>query len=433
MVGDGVCVNCGAYRSSLLPKNAPDEHDVGRISCGGCGLALYCSLSCANQYQSQHTQYECHLFKRLKEMRCALEASAEQNEVEGSQCEAPSNLIIDFFTMASHCITTLAGIKSRRPGYRVVLNELQGHAAEVSQNLSHMVRMVGELLRDEELPLEVARLIGIIRCNTIEVNNELSLGVGQALHATTITSYFNHSCSPNCAIQGEFIVTTRVIAAGEELTISYMPQLYWPVALRREELANTYYFHCSCERCRDNENDPFEAALVAVLRSGCEETGGGGGAQDGNNAKAARVCGLENHLEAQRKHITDVQTLCNRIRSMDPSDITTTDRNELQRLLQKCCEELYPFHYLCHELRNALSFTYAALGDTKDCLKSCLDELLLWECIVPGAHPVKRLKLLNSMQCCEDLRGKGDELGNNNIGSMALIPLLEKLSRLYCC
>ncbi|KAH7882983.1 SET domain-containing protein [Phlebopus sp. FC_14] len=67
-------------------------------------------------------------------------------------------------------------------------------------------------------------------------------------------SYFNHSCAPNVrktrvgrALHFE---TTRAIAAGEELCISYI-DTDSPVQRRRRELEESWFFTCRCRRCEE--------------------------------------------------------------------------------------------------------------------------------------------------------------------------------------
>mgnify|MGYP001043163323 CR=1 FL=1 len=69
-------------------------------------------------------------------------------------------------------------------------------------------------------------------------------------------SFFNHSCAPNLSwttdadAGGHAItfVTSTAVAAGDELTIAYVP-VDMPTAARRERLAAQYGFDCTCARC----------------------------------------------------------------------------------------------------------------------------------------------------------------------------------------
>lgn len=74
-------------------------------------------------------------------------------------------------------------------------------------------------------------------------------------------AYVNHSCDPNCLslrLGGNMaIFAARDVAAGEELTHSYLPshQLLLPSAARRPLLT----FDCACPRCARNVNVPASA------------------------------------------------------------------------------------------------------------------------------------------------------------------------------
>ncbi|RNF19094.1 uncharacterized protein Tco025E_04284 [Trypanosoma conorhini] len=384
--GKGLCAHCGVV---LLPDDG-EEPAARPQTCSRCQLVSYCSDDCANGHGRQHEAYECHLFVRLQEMLLAMRSR---------EAEVPD----DLFAVATHCITTVGGIKARKEGHAAVL-QLEGHAVEVSQGLTPLVRLVQDLFSGED-PTFVTRIVGAVRCNALEVCDASGLPVGQALHAASITSYFNHACAPNCAMEAGAIATTRHIRPGEELTIAYLPQLYWPSWLRREELAERYFFDCRCVRCTEGDRDPFEAALAATLRPGSREK--------------------------EREYISSVQFLCSRVRAKHVGEVDAADRDALLRLLRDCCQHLFPFHYLCHELRNALSFVYAVLGDTHACLRSCLMELVLWEAIVPGAHPVKRLKLQNALRCCTDDDGGGGKDDGSDGSMLPLRPLLTKFATLY--
>jgi hypothetical protein len=68
-----------------------------------------------------------------------------------------------------------------------------------------------------------------------------------------LASGLNHSCAPNCEVafaedNAVFVVATRDVALGEELTISYV-DASGADRERREELRETYGFECACARC----------------------------------------------------------------------------------------------------------------------------------------------------------------------------------------
>ncbi|KAF6264333.1 hypothetical protein COO60DRAFT_1698379 [Scenedesmus sp. NREL 46B-D3] len=77
----------------------------------------------------------------------------------------------------------------------------------------------------------------------------------QGLGLFAATALLNHSCDPNCSIRFEgrqlLLVCVRGAAAGQELTISYGPQLgQQPTQLRQQQLLQQYGFVCRCRSCR---------------------------------------------------------------------------------------------------------------------------------------------------------------------------------------
>lgn len=74
--------------------------------------------------------------------------------------------------------------------------------------------------------------------------------------AYLFASLFNHSCEPNLDVcfpdnDGRLVLTAaRDIAAGEQLTISYIDETA-AVAARQDLLRFAYGFTCSCQACRD--------------------------------------------------------------------------------------------------------------------------------------------------------------------------------------
>ncbi|KAG5484530.1 hypothetical protein LSCM1_07906 [Leishmania martiniquensis] len=406
--GQGCCVECSKAfgfddaeaAAEALSEDDSDGKDVNSegkkasekerksLTCTTCHMVAYCCPACADAHREQHEKFECAWMRRLSEM---------MGGIETRQLDVPEQ----FFELAYHCITTLAGIKAKREGHERVLS-LTSHANEVIQSLYPIGPLICDLFKGEEEAATLYTIIGVLRCNALEVADRSGLGVAQALYCgSEITSFFNHSCTPNCAIDtvGHAIITTRTVHIGEELTIAYIPQLYWPTHLRRERLSECFYFVCRCPRCQKGDKEPFERALSMERPHAPKDA--------------------TKHLHPK------VQIACATIRSRMAADVSQKDADELSKLLSDLLEQLFPFHYLCHEVRNCLSFVHAVLGQTRQCLCSCLDELLLWECLLPGGLPVKKMKIQNALECVQDL---GAEVSSC---SSALLPHLSRLALVY--
>jgi len=87
-------------------------------------------------------------------------------------------------------------------------------------------------------------------------------------------SMVNHACFPNCIVDGDegTLRATRDVAAGEELTVSYLNdgQLLWPRERRRTELQQRWDFNCNCRRCAEAADDVrcFNGCTITMGCSG---------------------------------------------------------------------------------------------------------------------------------------------------------------------
>jgi len=75
-----------------------------------------------------------------------------------------------------------------------------------------------------------------------------------------VISHLNHSCSPNIILvldkRTVSLRSLRDIAAGEELTISYIDNTN-PSWYRQQELRKRYFFNCHCEACTTRLNEVY--------------------------------------------------------------------------------------------------------------------------------------------------------------------------------
>lgn len=93
-----------------------------------------------------------------------------------------------------------------------------------------------------------------------------SAQVGCALSA--LLGWHNHACAPNASASvdadGRVCVRTgRHVAAGEEVTISYVDQSL-PLAQRRSIIKEHYGFECDCPRCADEARAELRAKMRAA-------------------------------------------------------------------------------------------------------------------------------------------------------------------------
>ncbi|KAL6566065.1 hypothetical protein OROGR_001680 [Orobanche gracilis] len=85
-------------------------------------------------------------------------------------------------------------------------------------------------------------------------SNVEQVRVGKAIYRAE--SLFNHSCQPNIHAyflsRTLYLRTTKVVASGHELELSYGPQVgLWDCKDRRDFLKDEYAFHCQCTGCSE--------------------------------------------------------------------------------------------------------------------------------------------------------------------------------------
>lgn len=81
---------------------------------------------------------------------------------------------------------------------------------------------------------------------------------------------FNHSCDPSATPETEDgsvgMRLLRPVAAGEEITFSYVPLKQdpsaWPVERRQEFLSKSFGFQCSCHRCVEERVPPMPRSMT---------------------------------------------------------------------------------------------------------------------------------------------------------------------------
>ena len=112
--------------------------------------------------------------------------------------------------------------------------------------------------------IELNSFDGLVR----DVAPSDSMGVGIYLGGVTL---LNHSCEPNCTLRHRVptlsVMTTRRVAKGEPLTISYIDlSAHSTGAARRLRLRSQYGFSCACTACSREMKQGHASRMISVLR-----------------------------------------------------------------------------------------------------------------------------------------------------------------------
>jgi SET domain-containing protein len=145
----------------------------------------------------------------------------------------------------------LVTVIGKQPYSQAQVEALLHDVSSLTQEKKETFFKLCNVFPEESLGVEVA----IVRTNGFDIRD----GVGSAVYATL--ARINHSCAPNARQEHmlstgeERIVASRDIAAGEEVNISYI-NICQPISRRREQLLESYKFHCVCTSCSAHDSNP---------------------------------------------------------------------------------------------------------------------------------------------------------------------------------
>lgn len=268
-VGDLSCANCLADLAQ--PTGGASDGDGDGARCADCTLR-YCGVQCRSA--DAHSKVVCLVLKRLSasadwdtplvrhlvrlvsalEIAAAARGTAPCASSIALQHEPEDLLAITtrlraepgHLEIGPHDVARLDACRARMPTARY--NQVTA--------TTKFVQRLWRRATGAEPMVDVAGALCRIMHNGFGVRNSSGVEVGCALLPTA--SMFNHSCKPSCKFRAalggrragrslEFIAT-RAIAAGEQITISYV-DVTLPREARRARLKESYYFDCACACC----------------------------------------------------------------------------------------------------------------------------------------------------------------------------------------
>ncbi|XP_052899084.1 histone-lysine N-methyltransferase SMYD3 isoform X2 [Anopheles moucheti] len=256
------CVLDPRYRESRCDRCFKEAKVM---KCSNCLYVRYCGRSCQKEAWSNHKE-ECEKLKAL-----------------------PSCLVVPAaaLMMARIVRRLLKGGDTHKGYYTSKLyrkfSDLMPHEENIQQDSKRMdhfgtLFVVLQRLLDEAArptKMELLRIYGKMCINTFNIlDNEMNtIGTGMYIGASII----DHSCRPNVVVSfdGETLNMRLLEDYPDQeldfgkLFISYI-DLIDTTDVRREQLAERYYFRCECERCRD-EQEQKRMNAAACPNKNCEE------------------------------------------------------------------------------------------------------------------------------------------------------------------
>ncbi|XP_061356654.1 histone-lysine N-methyltransferase ASHR1 isoform X2 [Gastrolobium bilobum] len=250
-------------------------------------------------------------------------------------------------------------------------------------------------------------------------SNVEQVRVGKAIYKAG--SLFNHSCQPN--VHAYFISrtlylrTTKVVAAGCQLELSYGPQVgLWDCKDRLNFLKDEYIFHCQCTGCSevnlsdivlnafhcvntncsgavlesrvldcekqkikhfsiddkvDKNDDIYEVCLHAL-----NENDASIHIQPGYCLKCGSYCELESSHAAVDKALITIKRLQDAILSREISNTTISDALRSLRLLRS---NLHAYNKLIAEAEDNLAQAFCLVGELQPSMGHCKASIQILE------------------------------------------------------
>ncbi|XP_049805617.1 histone-lysine N-methyltransferase SMYD3 [Schistocerca nitens] len=238
-------------KSSLRAERCAFCLKTGKLSrCSGCQFCYYCGRECQKSAWLDH-KYECHLLKKIS-----------------------PRVVPDAAMLVARIIFKLQRGADQEMGfysdntYRK-FRDLMSHYPDIKkddQRMQHFASICGVLLDyigAANLPnhAELMGIYGRMCINGFSILDPEMHGVGTGIYLGA--SVIDHSCCPNAV--AVFDGTKIYIRAVEDIPspdwnkvfIAYIDTLNYATD-RQAELQQTYYFTCSCLKCKDIE----EACLM---------------------------------------------------------------------------------------------------------------------------------------------------------------------------
>jgi SET and MYND domain-containing protein len=394
---DRLCTGCLRGAEDASGRGA----DLSR--CSRCKWARYCSKACQGNDWKEH-KHECaalagkrSLLRQLPDAACADVLLAGRCLRRRARQEAA----------ALPAESSDAAFDALEPGV----------PSEADMELGRIAASTPGLLppppSEHGTAERAAALIAAFGRNNFGLLNDVLVCVGAGCYPDA--AILNHSCQPSCVLAFDGatleVRTARSVAAGEELTHSYV-DLCLSTLKRREVLRERYGFDCVCRRCevglpRIGSGEVVEDLLCTDIPAA---GGGGGGASTASCAATELARSIE--LLQRAAHTED-----------DDAELSLL-REATKLRLARC----HPLSALVYEAETRTLTTALACGHVEEARQCCRAAVRFLEMALGGvpSHPLlalQRFTLVDLALACAEREGDEDaarEAGQEALREMRL-------------
>lgn len=422
-------------RTLVCHQCCRDLHQDGRsVECPGCKHAVYCQ-NCEESAMASHIKW-CKVLQQVKEVAKMSDCDEDllrfvmalalkrplHNNVDGGGILKDGvihSTIQDALCLQTHEDKAAGAWKaSVRRGCNLLLSNWVLYSERTDSVLS----------TDSQLPSleELEMLALLVNTNAHGMGLQGTHNADVALGMFPFVSMLNHSCWPNCCFASEGrIMTVRAtqdIPKDTELCVSYI-NLYEPRGVRKQILADTKHFDCSCIRCSEPLKSSIDRFLEAAMCSvkGC----------DGVQVKSVSLAGRNNKRDQGTSSwecdvcsrvanpVSSTPFPSKNVSGVDkPWELEVEAENRLAAAMAKYRErkfkdarilferflvdfsgKLHPLHVFLFDALTPLMNCCRALGDAGEAARVCRNVLTSLEKVVPGYS----LELANFYFCLGEM------------------------------
>lgn len=244
------CYRCyaGSRPSTHQWYNIGQYRDAELKVCGGCRIARFCSERCQKQAWKKYHKHECKIFEKLRP------------KILPEQVRAVMTFLLQFDNGLLD-----NGVWESVMNAMSHIDNLRQAGGDAWMSLMLMAKAAREYSQTKVGLDNVLKLTCILKINGLQLSTTYGDPIGVFLDPTLVK--INHNCDgnvmvhrptytngtgwPHCQSQDKAILKLlplRNIAAGEEITISYV-DFTKSVSERQKTLQRDYLFACTCNKC----------------------------------------------------------------------------------------------------------------------------------------------------------------------------------------
>ena len=238
-------VMCQRMRGDVCAQCLQPTQPSKAVSCSRCSES-YCSEGCRDAALVQYHRCVC----QNEDMQSWSAQFVTQILTEATDKKSARDARAALYMLAVGKVCAMATVQQEHPLMLPSLRQQKGRAqydpVATLANAAISITLANSLRQPQLFLEDVLSVFGVLQQNAV-------LDVG-GLALFEVISLLNHSCSPNCQLQGtpsaKQLVARRDIRAGEQLLVDYNEGLTSSLPYEeRKKLFAERHFQCFCEKC----------------------------------------------------------------------------------------------------------------------------------------------------------------------------------------